>query len=56
MKALFAAPNPTPVKAALNLSGVNVGGVRLPLVPLNNDEIKALQKALKLQSKVERVS
>lgn len=56
MKALFAAPNPTPVKAALNLSGVNVGGVRLPMVPLNNEELKALQKALILQNNVEKVS
>lgn len=46
MKALFAAPNPSPVKAALNMSGINVGGVRLPLVPLNNEEERALQRAL----------
>ena len=26
MKALFAAPNPSPVKAALNLKGIPVGG------------------------------
>ncbi|QCJ42855.1 4-hydroxy-tetrahydrodipicolinate synthase [Bacillus sp. S3] len=46
MKALFAAPNPTPVKAALNLTGVNVGGVRLPLIPLTNDEESALKGIL----------
>ncbi|MGG3466820.1 4-hydroxy-tetrahydrodipicolinate synthase [Neobacillus pocheonensis] len=46
MKALFAAPNPTPVKAALNLSGVKVGGVRLPLVALNDKELTALQQVL----------
>lgn len=46
MKALFAAPSPSPVKAALNMSGVNVGGVRLPLVPLNNEEERSLQSAL----------
>jgi 4-hydroxy-tetrahydrodipicolinate synthase len=46
MKALFAAPNPSPVKAALNLKGLNVGDVRLPLVPLNNEEKRALQKVL----------
>jgi 4-hydroxy-tetrahydrodipicolinate synthase len=43
MKALFAAPSPSPVKAALNLKGIHVGDVRLPLVPLNNEEEKALQ-------------
>ncbi|MEC2053859.1 4-hydroxy-tetrahydrodipicolinate synthase [Peribacillus psychrosaccharolyticus] len=36
--ALFAAPNPTPVKTALQLSGIDVGGVRLPLVPLTEQE------------------
>lgn len=46
MKALFSAPNPTPVKAALNLLGLNVGGVRLPLLPLNQEEIKNLKKVL----------
>lgn len=46
MKSLFAAPNPTPVKAALRLKGVDVGSVRLPLVPLNDQEIAALEKAL----------
>jgi 4-hydroxy-tetrahydrodipicolinate synthase len=55
MKGLFAAPNPTPVKTALNMTGVNVGGVRLPLVPLNNEEIAALQKLLP-KSKVEVVN
>lgn len=46
MKALFAAPNPTPVKAALNLKGIPVGGVRLPMVPLNKEQQHALQQAL----------
>ncbi|MED1470610.1 4-hydroxy-tetrahydrodipicolinate synthase [Neobacillus sp. M.A.Huq-85] len=48
MKALFAAPNPTPVKAALNLKGVNVGGVRLPMVPLTDEETNTLQSILQL--------
>ncbi|AGK54121.1 4-hydroxy-tetrahydrodipicolinate synthase [Bacillus sp. 1NLA3E] len=52
MKALFAAPNPTPVKAALNMKGIHVGGVRLPLVPLSDEETRALQSVLEL-SKVE---
>jgi 4-hydroxy-tetrahydrodipicolinate synthase len=46
MKALFTAPNPTPVKAALNISGVHVGGVRLPLIPLTPEEKLSLQNAL----------
>ncbi|WP_148359670.1 4-hydroxy-tetrahydrodipicolinate synthase, partial [Peribacillus simplex] len=46
MKALFAAPSPAPVKSALNMRGLNVGGVRLPLVPLNYEEKRALQIAL----------
>jgi 4-hydroxy-tetrahydrodipicolinate synthase len=46
MKALFAAPNPTPVKTALNMRGINVGGVRLPMVALNDEETRALQSIL----------
>lgn len=46
MKALFAAPSPSPVKFALNERGVNVGGVRLPLVPLNEEEKMALRNVL----------
>ncbi|WP_173918259.1 4-hydroxy-tetrahydrodipicolinate synthase [Halobacillus sp. Marseille-Q1614] len=38
MKALFAQPSPAPVKAALNMTGVPVGGVRLPLVELTAEE------------------
>lgn len=46
MKALFAAPSPTPVKAALNMDGVHVGSVRLPLVPLNQEEQTALKQII----------
>jgi 4-hydroxy-tetrahydrodipicolinate synthase len=46
MNALFAAPNPTPVKAALNMRGIQVGGVRLPMVALNDDETRALKSVL----------
>lgn len=52
IKALFAAPSPSPVKAALNMSGVIVGDVRLPMVPLNDEERKALQKALQLKNNI----
>lgn len=46
MKALFSAPNPAPVKTALNMLGVDTGGVRLPLVALNAEEAKELKKVL----------
>lgn len=46
MKALFAAPSPSPVKAALNLSGVPVGGVRLPMLALTEEETATLQQFL----------
>lgn len=48
MKALFAAPNPTPVKAALNMKGIQVGGVRLPLIPLNAEETSVLETVLEV--------
>lgn len=35
---IFAYPSPTPTKAALEKLGVPVGGVRLPLVDLNEEE------------------
>jgi 4-hydroxy-tetrahydrodipicolinate synthase len=37
-KALFVTANPIPVKAALNLLGHHVGGLRLPLVPATPQE------------------
>jgi 4-hydroxy-tetrahydrodipicolinate synthase len=46
MEALFSAPNPSPVKAALQMKGVGVGGVRLPLVPLTESERKTVSNAL----------
>lgn len=46
MKVLFATPNPTSVKAALNLNGIQVGGVRLPMIPLNNEQLNQLQNVL----------
>ncbi|MED4223834.1 4-hydroxy-tetrahydrodipicolinate synthase [Neobacillus cucumis] len=46
MKGLFAAPNPTPVKAALNMTGIRVGDVRLPLVPLTEQEKNTLEMLL----------
>lgn len=46
IKALFSAPSPTPVKAALNMNGISVGGVRLPLLELTNEEKESLKKIL----------
>ncbi|GKV56463.1 4-hydroxy-tetrahydrodipicolinate synthase [Sporosarcina sp. NCCP-2222] len=48
MRALFAAPNPSAVKAALNLKGIPVGGVRLPMIPLNSDQLRSLYQSLTL--------
>lgn len=43
-KALFSAPSPAPLKAVLNLTGIPVGDVRLPLVPLNEEQVEALKQ------------
>ena len=44
--ALFVTTNPIPVKAALNLLGHKVGGVRLPLVEADEAEVAVIQAAL----------
>lgn len=46
MQSLFAAPNPVPVKTALQLNGLDVGSVRLPLVPLTEQERLTLSTIL----------
>ena len=43
-KALFTAPNPVPVKYALQKIGVDTGGVRLPLVGYNEENNGTLIK------------
>jgi 4-hydroxy-tetrahydrodipicolinate synthase len=45
-EALTVTTNPIPVKAALNLIGVNVGGLRLPLVDASQEETAVLRAAL----------
>lgn len=45
-KAMFSHPSPTPLKAALNMQGIQVGDVRLPLVPLNDEQKEQLKKEL----------
>ncbi len=46
MNGLFIAPNPTPVKAALQMRGMDVGSVRLPLVPLSIEDRERLTSLL----------
>lgn len=46
MNGLFNAPSPAPVKAALNFKGIEVGGVRLPLVELDDEEKNELKRLM----------
>ncbi|WP_234400711.1 4-hydroxy-tetrahydrodipicolinate synthase [Virgibacillus senegalensis] len=46
MKGVFMAPSPAPVKTALQIKGMDVGGVRLPLVPLTGEERNQLIQLL----------
>lgn len=43
-RALFANPSPVPVKTLLNQIGVEVGGVRLPMVPLDDEASLQLKR------------
>ncbi len=45
-KVLFITANPTPVKAALNMLGVNVGIPRLPLIEANYEEKAKIKKVM----------
>jgi 4-hydroxy-tetrahydrodipicolinate synthase len=45
-KALTVTTNPIPVKAALNMIGVGVGGLRLPLVEVTEEEKAVIRAAL----------
>jgi 4-hydroxy-tetrahydrodipicolinate synthase len=45
-RAMTVTTNPIPVKAALNLLGHDVGGLRLPLVQADDGEIAAIRHAL----------
>ncbi|WP_042223721.1 4-hydroxy-tetrahydrodipicolinate synthase [Oceanobacillus manasiensis] len=46
MNALFTAPSPSPVKAALQMKGIESGGVRLPLLPLTDEERSVLKEKM----------
>ncbi len=45
-KALFCTTNPIPIKAALNLKGWNVGGVRLPLYEISSEHKEQVMTVL----------
>ncbi len=44
---LFTEVNPIPVKAAMNMQGKNVGGLRLPLTYMEEEHQKALEKSMR---------
>lgn len=46
IKALFIDVSPIPIKAAMNLMGMNVGSCRMPLVDMSDKNIEVLKKAL----------
>ena len=46
IKALFSDVNPTPIKQAMNILGMNVGPCRLPLYPMPEEKIKILRQKL----------
>ncbi|WP_440895374.1 4-hydroxy-tetrahydrodipicolinate synthase [Amphibacillus sp. Q70] len=46
MRGLFMAPSPAPVKAALQMKGIDVGSVRLPLVNVNEVEEQLIRDLL----------
>jgi len=50
-KGMFIDTNPVPVKTALNLLGINVGGTRLPLTDMS-DENKEKLRSLLIENKI----
>ena len=44
---LFCEVNPIPVKKAMNLMGMEVGGLRMPLTELTEAHTETLKKAMK---------
>ncbi|MCD8215313.1 MAG: 4-hydroxy-tetrahydrodipicolinate synthase [Clostridiales bacterium] len=47
IKGLFCEVNPIPVKAALNMMGMEAGGYRAPLTTMTEENYKKLEKAVK---------
>ena len=46
LRAMSITTNPTPVKAAVNMLGIGVGGLRLPMVEASEDELFEIRGAL----------
>lgn len=55
-EALFCTANPIPVKAALNMLGVEVGGLRLPLVEADPEQHQTVRTALERQGLLQRTA
>jgi 4-hydroxy-tetrahydrodipicolinate synthase len=55
-KTLFITASPTPVKAALNLLGHDVGGLRLPMVEADEHELEQIKTMLARQGLLERAA
>ena len=47
IKALFVEVSPIPIKAAMNLMGMNVGKCRMPLVDISEKNLEILKKAMR---------
>lgn len=47
INSLFVETNPIPIKTAMNLMGMNVGKLRLPLCDMSEDNLKILKKEMK---------
>lgn len=52
VKAMFICTNPIPVKAAMNMMGHEVGGLRLPLVEAGEPELTAIRSVLASYNKL----
>ncbi len=50
------APNPMPIKAALNILGHEVGGHRLPLVETTDEEREAVRTCLERLGLLDRAT
>ncbi|WP_042332635.1 4-hydroxy-tetrahydrodipicolinate synthase [Desulfosporosinus orientis] len=55
-KGIFVTSNPVPIKAMLNMMGINAGEVRLPLVKATTEEIKFLEKLMQGVKKLNNVT
>ncbi|MBP3703083.1 MAG: dihydrodipicolinate synthase family protein, partial [Lachnospiraceae bacterium] len=47
INALFSEVNPIPVKKAMNLMGMNVGSLRMPLTEMEEAHAKVLEEEMK---------